>query len=183
MTKVTSKANQDRAMSRSDVVDYLKLLLSRHKSLNSYFASFHKEWGNIKDFLNKGHNLMPIGLELLILRMFGKLEVLKKQAYFIHYGVKSMRFHKLDKDALYVPDVYMKHIMNDTKYYSSISIEFIASQFREELIKSEYIEIKFENVRTEVHNLFRVINELMIDMLTDFKRVPALKNAFSDGRS
>lgn len=80
-------------------------------------TAFEKDWYNIKAFLNGGEEWISV---------FAKVEVLKRQALFIHDGVKSMKVHNLDKDALYVPDVSMKYVLNEIKNYSSISIEFIA---------------------------------------------------------
>ncbi len=113
-----------------------------------------------------------------VYRCFAKLEVLKRQALFIHYGVKSMKVHDLDKNELYVPDVSMNQVLNETKYYSSISIEFIASQFGNlKSDKYESQELKFEEIRTQFQK------SILPAIIGDFKHTLALKNNLSQGRT
>lgn len=181
-----SKNNKMLQLSVKDMNDHVMKLQSRCKNLNLYIAAFDKDWLNIKAYyLSGGQDLEPIVLELLCMLVFVKLEILLRQTHFIHYGVKSMTCHKNDKEALYVPDVRINNILKDKKYYSSISIEFIASQFVDHRRGSsdDNKELEFEGIRDEFQKLFVYVNnKLLTEIDVDFKRIPALRNAFSQGR-
>jgi hypothetical protein len=117
--------------------------------------------------------------------VFAKLEVLKRQAYFIHYGVKSMIIHNTDKFPLYLPDVSMINVLNLRKYYSSMSIEYVASQFRtynEPTESYETKEMKFETIRDDFQTSFSCILHLLPEILVDFKNIAALRSTFSHGK-
>ena len=178
-----SNNSQGLKLNLKDLQDHLDKLQSRSENLSFYITAFEMDWSNIKAFLNGGQVLVPICLELLCISVFAKLEVLKRQALFIHYGVKSMKVHDLDKNALYVPDVSMNQVLNETKYYSSISIEFIASQFG--ILNGdtyESHELLFEEIRTQFQTSFSKVDRLLPAIIDDFKHILALKNALSQGR-
>ena len=180
-----SKNNKMLQLSVKDMNDHVMKLQSRCKNLNLYIAAFDKDWLNIKAYyLSGGQDLEPIVLELLCMLVFVKLEILLRQTHFIHYGVKSMTCHKNDKEALYVPDVRINNILKDKKYYSSISIEFIASQFGYlKGDKYESQELKFEEIRTQFQKSFSDIDRLLPAIIGDFKHTLALKNNLSQGRT
>ena len=88
-----------------------------------------------------------------------------------------MKVHYLDKNALYV------QVLNEVKYYSSISIEFIASQFG--ILNGdtyESHELLFEEIRTQFQTSFSKVDRLLPAIIDDFKHILALKNALSQGR-
>lgn len=172
-------------LSEEDLDDHINKLQSRCKSLKSYIAAFNKDWCKIKEFLNGDTDWEPICLELLCILVFAKLEVLKRQAYFIHYGVKSMIIHNTDKFPLYLPDVSMINVLNLRKYYSSMSIEYVASQFRtynEPTESYETKEMKFETIRDDFQTSFSYILHLLPEILNDFKNIAALRSTFSHGK-
>lgn len=178
-----SNNSQGLKLNSKDLEDHLVKLKSRSENLSIYITAFEEDWSNIKAFLNGGQDLVPICLELLCISVFAKLEVLKRQALFIHYGVKSMKVHYLDKNALHVPDVSMNQVLNEVKYYSSISIEFIASQFgNSKGDKHEIEELKFDAIRTQFQKSFNKVDRLLPAIIGDFKHTLALKNNLSQGK-
>lgn len=170
-------------LSVDDLKNHMRLLRMRYSNLNSYIDSFTDEWTIIKHFMNR-QTLTPIILEHLCIMVFAKLEVLKRQALFIHFGVKSMKLHNSDKDALYVPDVSMNKVLNETKYYSSISIEFISSQFRSYLKGTKYAmqELVFDELKNQFQKSFIDVDHLLQDVVGDFKHILALKKVFTNGK-
>ena len=74
-------------LSDEDLQDHVGKLQVRSENLSIYITAFEEDWSNIKAFLNGRQDLVPICLELLCISVFAKLEVLKRQALFIHYGL------------------------------------------------------------------------------------------------
>jgi hypothetical protein len=112
------------------LVQYLTKYNSRIATLRTLLEAFDKETKDIVEVL-KLSTFHTIALEQLCMLMFAKLEILRKEANFIVFGVKSFKYHKSDDPPLFVPNALPMNILTDVMAYSAISSEYLSIQMIE----------------------------------------------------
>jgi len=174
------------------LVQYFNIYEARITLLKSLSDNFECETRHVLAVMKSSH-YHAIQMEQLFLLIIAKLEILRKEAFFILYGVKSFRYHKGDDSPLYVPDSAVSKTLTDVNAYSAISTEFLTiqvSKFAEDdkliPIKSkqefEIMNLKFDTAFFQMQDIFNVIKDKEFEIQSWFKSVQGLQEFFNNGK-
>lgn len=171
------------------LVQYLQKYNSRISTLSTLLEAFDKETKEIVDLI-KVSTFHTIALEQLCILMIAKLEILRKEANFIVFGVKSFKYHKSDDSPLFVPNALPMSILTDVMAYSAISSEYLSLQmsYTSEKVQSknktafEIHDLKFDNDCNEMQKIYNRILSKEQEILGFFNSVKELKDSFANGK-
>jgi hypothetical protein len=171
------------------LVQYLTKYNSRIATLRTLLEAFDKETKDIVEVL-KLSTFHTIALEQLCMLMFAKLEILRKEANFIVFGVKSFKYHKSDDPPLFVPNALPMNILTDVMAYSAISSEYLSIQMKymSQKVQSknktafEIYDLNFDNDCNEMQKIYNQILSKEQEILGFFNSVKVLKDSFSNGK-
>jgi hypothetical protein len=143
------------------LVQYLTKYNSRIATLRTLLVAFDKETKDIVEVL-KLSTFHTIALEQFCMLMFAKLEILRKEANFIVFGVKSFKYHKSDDPPLFVPNALPMNILTDVMAYSAISSEYLSIQMKymSQKVQSknktafEIYDLNFDNDCNEMQKIY-----------------------------
>jgi len=168
---------------------YYKNYKSRIASLKTLVDAFDEETMDIVAIL-KVTTFHTIALEQICMLMIAKLEILRKEAYFVVFGVKSFKYHKNDDSPLFVPDASPSSILTDVNAYSAISSEYLSTQVNlwANKDKHKYVDV-LEVIGLEFGNQIKLMQEIYNRILKKeeeivgfFKSVKVLKDSFANGK-
>lgn len=171
------------------LVQYLTKYNSRIATLRTLLEAFDKETKDIVEVLKRS-TFHTIALEQLCMLMFAKLEILRKEANFIVFGVKSFKYHKSDDPPLFVPNALPMNILTDVMAYSAISSEYLSIQMKymSQKVQSknktafEIYDLNFDNDCNEMQKIYNQILSKEQEILGFFNSVKVLKDSFSNGK-
>lgn len=172
------------------LAQYFQNYQSRIATLNTLFGAFDKETTDIVEML-KVTTFHTIASEQLFILMIAKLEILRKEAHFIVFGVKSFKYHKNDDSPLFVPHAAPMKVLTDVNAYSAISSEYLRVQlkFMSEKLQPgknknafEVIELSFDNEDKKMQSIYNQIIYKEQEIVGLFKSVKALRDSFANGK-